>query len=42
VGVLAAAEAWGCPPWEIAGGSPLDWYYRWSFWKEQTAKAQER
>jgi len=27
--VLVAAEAWGCKPWELAGGSPLVWFMRW-------------
>jgi len=31
MGVLAAAHAWGCPPWAIAGGSPVRWYARWAF-----------
>lgn len=27
--VLMAAEAWGCPPWEIAGGDEAAWFWRW-------------
>jgi hypothetical protein len=26
---LVAAEKWGCPPWEIAGGNKLVWWFRW-------------
>ena len=26
--VLAAAESWGVPPWEIAPGSKMLWYRR--------------
>jgi len=41
LGILAAAAEWGCPPWQIAGGDPLDWYFKWQFWQEQRAKARE-
>lgn len=39
--VLAAAEDWGCPPWEIAGGDPKTWFYRWTYWKSQVSKKQQ-
>ena len=32
---LIAAEEWGSPPWEIAGGSRLAWFWRWAFWRSQ-------
>lgn len=36
VPVLQAAEAWGVPPWEIAGGgSPLVWLNRYTFFHTQ-------
>jgi len=27
--VLIAAAEWGIPPWELAGGTKLVWWYRW-------------
>lgn len=33
--VLVAAEAWGCTPWEIAGGNPLIWFMRWQEYSKQ-------
>jgi len=41
VAVLFAAAEWGCPPWEIAGGSKTEWLLRWQFLKEQQGKAAE-
>lgn len=41
-GVLEAAAEWGTPPWEIAGGTPLQWLIRRGYWREQLAKARER
>jgi hypothetical protein len=26
---MEAAEAWGIPPWQIAGGAPVLWWSRW-------------
>jgi hypothetical protein len=41
LGVLLAAEAWGCPPWEVAeGGSRLVWFLRWRELAAQRAKKQ--
>ena len=39
--VLVAADEWGTPPWEIAGGSRLLWWLRWQAWKTQAAKKAE-
>lgn len=39
--VLAAAESWGCPPWEIAGGDAKTWFHRWAYWKGQVGKKQQ-
>ena len=39
--ILLAAEAWGCPPWEIAGGNKVLWVLRWKFLAEQRAKRLE-
>lgn len=39
--VLIASEKWGCPPWEIAGGSKMDWFSKWQFLEEQRAKRQD-
>ena len=36
--VLVAAEAWGCTPWEIAGGNPLVWFIRWQEYTVETNK----
>jgi len=38
-GVLDAAEAWGCPPWEIAPGGKFLWYARWSSYTQTVNKA---
>jgi len=27
--ILNAAESWGMPPWELAGGSKLKWLMRY-------------
>ena len=27
--VLIAAAEWSIPPWEIAGGDKLTWWFRW-------------
>ena len=41
--ILLAAEAWGCPPWEIASsGSRAIWVLRWKFLAEQRAKKLEQ
>jgi hypothetical protein len=40
MGVLIAAEEWGCPPWEIAGGDKLKWYFRWQEYAKHRAKKQ--
>lgn len=42
VGVLQAAEVWGCPPWEITGESPprrLLWLFRRVAHEQETARA---
>lgn len=39
--ILVAAAEWGCPPWLIAGGDAVEWFFKWQFWKEQQAKAEE-
>jgi len=36
-----ASEEWGCPPWEIAGGSKLHWFYRWIAYAERRNKAMK-
>lgn len=38
LGVLLAAEAWKCPPWEILRGSKVIWLMRWNFLQEQRLK----
>lgn len=41
--VLVAAAEWGTPPWLIAGGSPVVWFFRWveySNAREKAIKAQ--
>ena len=40
--VLYAAEKWGCPPWEIAGGKPVKWLFRWLEFENQRAKAEKK
>jgi len=45
MGVLIAAEEWGCTPWEIAGGNTLKWYWRWQEYvkhREKKAKLDSR
>jgi len=40
--VLVASEEWGTPPWEIAGGSKMDWFFKWMKYAEQrNIKAQD-
>lgn len=39
--MLEAAEAWGCPPWEIAPGGKFLWYARWSSYKQTIDKAMK-
>src|SRR5690606_11704230 len=39
--VLAAAESWGCPPWEIAGGYTKTWFHRWTYWKGQISRKHQ-
>ena len=40
IGVLEAAEAWGCPPWEIAErDSKVTWYFRYSSYQQTVNKA---
>ncbi len=40
IGVLEAAEAWGTPPWEIAGrDSPFVWYSRFTSYQQTVNKA---
>jgi len=29
--VLLAAKEWGCTPWEIAGGTKIEWFERWKY-----------
>lgn len=38
--VLVAAEAWGCTPWEIAGGNKLVWFMRWQEYITETNKKE--
>jgi hypothetical protein len=39
LGILLIAEQWGTPPWKIAGGSPMIWYFRWvEFWNQKQKK----
>jgi hypothetical protein len=38
--VLLAAEEWGVPPWEIAGGAKYLWFTRWNFFRGQVNKKQ--
>jgi len=38
VNALDAAQAWGCPPWEIAGETDPDrlkWFIRWQAYQKQ-------
>jgi len=43
MGVLLAAEEWGVPPWEIAGGARVTWYLRWvEYHNMRTAKANHK
>jgi len=39
--VLVAAQEWGCPPWEIAGGGKMTWFYRYLEYRMQMQKARE-
>lgn len=39
IGVLEAAEAWGCAPWEIAPGGKFLWYSRWVSYTNTVNKA---
>lgn len=39
VGVLQAAEEWGCPPWEIERG-PAIWYARYREYSKAREKAR--
>lgn len=39
--VLLFAIDLGQTPWEIAGGAPLIWFFRWQAYKHHLAKAQE-
>lgn len=39
--VLIAAQEWGSPPWEIAGGNKLTWLYRWMYWRSQQNKKDQ-
>lgn len=39
--ILVAAEAWGCPPWEIAGGWRLQWMLRWQVFTELRNKLKD-
>lgn len=38
VTVLVAAEAWGKAPWELAGGKPLLWFWRFCEYNNAMAK----
>lgn len=40
--VLIAAEDWGQPPWIIAGGDPVTWFYRWAEYKHWRNRAEEQ
>ena len=35
--VLVAAESWGMPPWEIAGGKRMLWWQRWLRYQQHLA-----
>jgi hypothetical protein len=37
-----AAKDWGTPPWKIAGGDKLDWFYRWQFFTSQMQAKEAR
>lgn len=42
VGVLQAAEAWGCPPWEVTGEQPTNrllWMMRRGAYEGEVARA---
>lgn len=42
VGVLQAAEAWGCAPWEVTGETPpnrLLWLMRRGAYEQEVARA---
>jgi len=39
--ILIAAEKWGVPPYQIAGGSKLLWFWRFCEYEEQKSKAEQ-
>ena len=41
MGVLVAAKEWGATPWDIAGGSRLQWYTRWVEYENTITKARQ-
>jgi len=41
MGVLVAAKEWGSTPWDIAGGSRLQWWTRWIEYENQNTKARQ-
>lgn len=40
-GVIEAAEAWGCPPWDIAPGGKFLWFARWQSYRGAVNKAMK-
>jgi hypothetical protein len=38
---LDAAQAWGTPPWVLAGGRPLLWYLRYEAYRQAQGEAAE-
>ena len=40
--VLIMAEKWHTPPWEIAGGDPLEWMQKQAYLDEQRAKLKKQ
>ncbi len=43
VGIIEAAESWGCPPWEVAPGifSNHQWLNRHRWMQNEKARAQK-
>lgn len=42
VDVLTAAREWGTPPWELAGGDRLRWFFRWQEWTQLVMGKRQR
>jgi hypothetical protein len=36
--ILEAADAWGTPPWKIAGGTKTLWFIRWRFFANERSE----